>query len=105
MIVNGKTSSGFEYSVDTRRVEDFRYVRILAKLSDQTLPDTEKVMYSIEAIETLLGKEDVDKLCEYIAAANDGYAPSEAVIREALEINGHVAAENNRVKNSQPSLT
>ena len=77
-MTKGKTSTGFEFDIDSRAVKDVRFVRRLAAAQkDGTLwPDV---------IESALGAEQFDRLCDHITDA-DGYQSIENLTIEFSEI-------------------
>ena len=77
-MTKGKTSTGFEFEIDPRSVKDVRFVRRLAAAQkDGTLwPDV---------IESALGAEQFDKLCDHITDA-DGFQSIENLTNEFSEI-------------------
>ena len=77
-MITGKTSTGFQFEIDSRAVKDVRFVRRLAAAQkDGTQwPDL---------IESALGAEQFDRLCEHITDA-DGFQPIENLATEFSEI-------------------
>ena len=82
--VTGKTSSGFEYSVDERIFTDWRYMELFADVLDGTAE--EKAAAVPKWGKFILGKEGLKALLDHVAANNDGFAPTEIMVRELSEI-------------------
>lgn len=94
-IVTGKTESGFEYSVDTRKISDIRTLRKIGSMFDTGLSEPQQVCRALDAYEMILGKEQVEALENHIRLRNDGYCSYEAIEKEVAEI----VKEANQVKN------
>ena len=90
-MVTGKTKTGFEYSIDERIVEDYRYVRALAKLKKGD--NTEKFL-AFDQISTLMLGGKVDDLITHVETLHDGYAPIEAIGAEVTEMMGALTPKN-----------
>lgn len=82
-MVQGKTKTGFEYSIDERIVKDYRYVRALAKLNKG---DNIDKFLAFDQISTLMLGNKVDDLICHVEKLNDGYASIEAIGAEMTEI-------------------
>lgn len=90
-MVQGKTKTGFEYSIDERIVKDYRYVRALAKLNKG---DNIDKFLAFDQISTLMLGNKVEDLITHIENLNDGYAPIEAIGAEVTEIIGALTPKN-----------
>ena len=82
-MVTGKTTTGFEYSIDERIVKDYRYVRALAKLNKG---DSAEKFIAFDQISTLMLGDKVDDLITHVETLHDGYAPIDAIGAEVTEI-------------------
>ena len=81
--MQGETKSGFKYEIDDRVLKDWRFVEAI------TEADKGKGVAQLEGARKmihLMFGEDYDKFMEHLAAQNDGYVPSEAVMAEVKEI-------------------
>lgn len=85
MVVKGKTSTGFSFSVDDRIEKDVRLARVLVKANGDD--DIERLNAIFEFEKLLLGNQ-VEKFEEHVAKKNDGYVPTEVVSNLLLEIFG-----------------
>lgn len=90
-MVQGKTKTGFEYSIDERIVKDYRYVRALAKLKKG---DNIDKFLAFDRISTLMLGNKVEDLITHIENLNDGYAPIDAIGAEITEIIGALTPKN-----------
>lgn len=82
-MVTGKTTTGFEYSIDERIVKDYRYVRALARLNKG---DSAEKFIAFDQISTLMLGDKVDDLITHVETLHDGYAPIDAIGAEVTEI-------------------
>ena len=94
-LIHGTTKSGFEYWIDKRVMNDWRFVTLTGKIA--TGSDIDKIVAVEEALRLLFG-DSYGTLLSFIAEKNDGYVPSEKVVEEFVEIIGST-------KNSDSSLT
>lgn len=85
--IKGKTSSGFAYEIDARRLNNYELVEAISKVEDNPV-------YLVSIVDLLLG-EDAQKLKDYIRD-EDGYVDNNKLFKEIEEImNG-----TNETKNS-----
>lgn len=82
-MVTGKTTTGFEYSIDERIAKDYHYVRALAKLNRG---DSAEKFIAFDQISTLMLGNKVDDLITHVETLHDGYAPIDAIGAEVTEI-------------------
>ncbi len=96
-MIEGKTKSGFEYSLDERALDDYILVEAIGDF-DAAEKKTQQISALKKITDTLLG-DNKNRLMEHIAAQNDGYRPIEKVYAEVYDI----INESEKVKNSQSS--
>lgn len=99
-MVTGRTSSGFEYTIDERRVRSWSMIKKIAKMQD-TKSDIAVYGIAIELIEDLLGEEQEQRLIEHVTRIY-GYDDAEVVSKEFFEIIGSVR-QDKELKNSSSS--
>lgn len=77
-MITGKTTSGFEYSLNERNLNDFRLVRALARLDKNplALPDV---------VELLFGEDQAESLYDHLTQ-DDGSIPTDLLEKEVIEI-------------------
>lgn len=80
----GTTSTGFEFEYDEARLDDMRFVDVLAVVVDSNASTFEKVRGAGVLIEMLLGRELKAALYEHIGKNYDGRVPR-ADLEKALE--------------------
>ena len=94
--MEGKTKSGFKFSLDERIIDDWRLLSAIA-LSESKDP-SDQIRGSHELVTLLLGEKEKD-LLDFIAKRNDGFVPSSQVSKIISEI----ITEVRELKNSQSS--
>ena len=99
-MVNGRTSSGFEYTIDERRVRSWGMIKKIAKMQD-TKSDIAVYGIAIELISDLLGDEQEQRLIDHVTQLY-GYDDAEVVSKEFFEIIGSVRQDQG-LKNSSSS--
>lgn len=99
-MVNGRTSSGFEYTIDERRVRSWSMIKKIAKMQE-TKSDIAVYGIAIELIEDLLGEEQEQRLIDHVTRIH-GYDDAEIVSKEFFEIIGSVKQDQG-LKNSYSS--
>lgn len=82
-IINGTTKSGFEFSIDKRVLNDWRFITLCGKMSKGT--DFERIE-AVEQALRMLFASNYDALIEFIASKNDGFVPSDKLVEEFNEI-------------------
>ena len=97
-MVTGRTSSGFEYTIDERRVRSWSMIKKIAKMQD-TKSDIAVYGIAIELIEDLLGEEQEQRLIEHVTRIY-GYDDAEVVSKEFFEIIGSVRQDKELKKSS-----
>ena len=99
-MVTGRTSTGFEYTIDERRVRSWSMVKKIAKMQG-TKSDIEVYGIAIELINDLLGDDQEQRLIDHVTQLY-GYDDAEVVSKEFFEIIGSVR-NNGELKNSSSS--
>ena len=95
-MVNGKTTSGFEFSYDERLLNDWRIMEAIAYADS---PDNiKKVKGTSDLVDFLLG-DNRESLFEHIKKNNDGFIPANVLQKELFDILAS-AKESSNVKNS-----
>ena len=99
-MVTGKTSTGFEYTIDERRVKSWSMVKKIAQIKDA---NNDIVVYglAIELINDLLGEDQEQRLMDHVTRIY-GYDDAEMVSKEFFEIIGEVRRDKS-TKNSYSS--
>lgn len=80
----GTTSTGFKYEFDESRLDDMRFVDVLATVLDKKASAFDKAAGVSRLITMLIGQEMKDALYEHIGKTNDGRVPQLA-LEKALE--------------------
>lgn len=96
-MINGKTSTGFSFSVDERIGNNFRFVQAFADMKSDDA-DT-RLAAMVELPRIVLGREGAARLQEHVAD-EDGFVPTDRVISEIVNIIQLVGERNSAVKNS-----
>lgn len=95
-MIEGKTKSGFKFSVDERIINDWDLVDAIG-LSESD--DASEVIRGLREIARLVLGNQVDALKKHIAKTNDGFHPSDVMASELAEI----ITITKELKNSQSS--
>ena len=89
----GETKTGFEFCVDERVLNDWKVVKLVAKIQKNESP-----MDSIECIESLgkitLTEKGFERMLKHIEKLNDGFCPIEKVGDEIADIFEQVNSKN-----------
>lgn len=96
-MIKGTTSTGFEYEYDETRLDDMRFVDVLAKVVDPETPQLEKVSGVSRLTDMLLGQELKAALYAHIGSTHDGRVPAaelEAALGEIMGGAGKDAEKN-----------
>ena len=99
-MVNGRTSSGFEFAIDERRVKSWTVVKKVAAMQ-KAQSDVEVYGIAIELIGDLLGEDQEQRLVDHVTQVY-GYDDAEIISKEFFEIIGS-ARNNDEVKNFSSS--
>lgn len=97
MVISGTTRDGFQFQVDDRAVNDFRFVKMSADLS-QKKGTSEQFDILTRISEFILGSS-WDALMEHIASKNDGFVPSKVLFDDVYEIINVLQGKSGDVKN------
>lgn len=98
MMIEGKTASGFEFSVDERVVTDFTFLELLTAMEDRK--DQARQGIAILTVPgRLLGDAGKAALIEH-CRDDDGYVPTARMIEEIRNIIRLCSERNRNVKNS-----
>lgn len=100
-MITGKTSTGYEFRVDERTINDWRFVKAIAK-AESNVP-SDKIVGLNALCEMLLGEEGEEQLMKQLASENDGFVPQEQVYGAVVEIINIVKEQNEKTKNSSSS--
>lgn len=92
MLIKGKTTSGFEFTIDDRVMRDLKFVRAVREWQKNNFAQ-------IDVLERMLGADGEKKLEEHLAD-KDGYVDSHKAAEEMNEIFEIVAAQSDKAKNS-----
>lgn len=80
----GTTSGGFAYEYDETRLDDMRFVDVLAVVLDPDAPPFDKLSGVSRLLTMLLGPEMKKALYDHIGQAHEGRVPR-AELEKALE--------------------
>lgn len=80
----GTTSGGFTYEFDEARLDDMRFVDVLAVVLDPEAPQFDKISGVSRLLTMLLGSEMKKALYDHIGGAHEGRVPR-AELEKALE--------------------
>lgn len=83
-MVEGKTSNGYKFKVDERAITDWSVLEAIADIESGEV--SRVIKGTTNMANALLGEKGVKDLLEHIRRKNDGYAPSEIVQNEIIEI-------------------
>lgn len=95
-MITGKTSSGFEFSVNADLKNDFRLV--MAYAATQSENEGEQAGGLIQLVNVVLGKNGAAALYKHLAQ-EDGTIPTDKVMAELGEIIRAAGQADNEVKN------
>lgn len=101
-MIKGKTSTGFEFSIDEQRLNNMEFIDALAdiqRLEDAEEKDTQEILYlTSNLINLILDKKTKKALYDYVRK-EDGTVPIDAVSREVREIIAYNGEQSEDVKN------
>lgn len=83
-MIKGKTSTGFEYEYDETRLDDMRFVDVLAVVVDPDAPPFDKIAGASKLLTMLLGEDLKKQLYDHIGKDN-GWRVPRAELEQALE--------------------
>ena len=82
--MKGKTKSGFKFDFDERILNDWRFLKAVAKADNNSDPSG-MLAGTVELVSMIFGDKE-DELMKHIASKNDGYVPQDAIKDELLDI-------------------
>lgn len=82
----GTTSGGFVYEYDENRLDDMRFVDVLAVVSDPDASLLDRFSGASKLLEMLLGKGQKTALYEHIGKKYDGRVPRGELEKALFEI-------------------
>ena len=80
-----KTSSGFEYELQAKNLQDMRFLDALVLMEDESLSESERTVNMIRVLRMMLGENQKDALYAHVVKLN-GWASPAAVGRELKDI-------------------
>ena len=83
-MIKGTTSTGFAYEYDETRLDDMRFVDVLAVVVDPEAPPFSKIAGASQLLTMLLGADMKKALYEHIGKNHEGRVPR-ADLQQALE--------------------
>lgn len=83
-MVEGKTSTGFNFKYDERILEDYRLLEVIGQF-DETSSKVGQAKALKDMVDYIFG-EAKEAFFEHIKAQNDGYMPIEKIQSEIIEI-------------------
>ena len=95
-MLTGTTGSGFEYAVNPKLKDDFRFAVAFAKLTGGE--PQEQLTAGAELVRLVLGKEGAERLYRHVAE-EDGTVPTARVMAELGEIVAAAGRKDLEVKN------
>lgn len=85
-----RTSSGFEYELNTKNLQDVRFLDALVEMEDPSTKEEQRVVSMIRVIRMILGTEQKDALYARIEKQY-GWVPPAAVAKELKDIIGNLS--------------
>lgn len=93
-MVKGTTTSGFNFEIDERLAEDYRFLSSILIAEDEKEADITRLKACFDICEFIMGDQK-EAFIEHIKSKNDGYVPFTVVKDEVAEI----IAESKKLKN------
>lgn len=86
--MQGITESGFEYNINDAVLRDWSFVKAMAEIKYLEESDSEEIDFiNISAkLEKILFKDGGKAFEKHIASLNDGFVPTDVLIKELFEI-------------------
>lgn len=81
----GTTSTGFDYEFDESRLDDMRFVDVLAVVVDPEAPEFDKIFGASRLLTMLLGEDMKAALYAHIGKDYEGGRVPRAALEAALE--------------------
>lgn len=94
-MINGTTSTGFRYEFDETRLDDMRFVDVLAVVVDPDAPRFDKISGASKLLTMLLGPEMKQALYQHIGKDHGGRVPRADLEKALAEIMQSKDAEKN----------
>ena len=82
-VIEGKTTSGFEFAVDERILDDWSLVEAIGLADSED--ESEQIRGIKNLVKLVLG-DQVDALKKHIAEKHDGYVPASEMTATIVEI-------------------
>lgn len=79
------TSSGFEYILQAKNLQDMRFLDALVLMEDESLSESERMVNMIRVLRLMLGESQKDALYAHVVKLN-GWASPAAIGRELKDI-------------------
>ena len=95
-MIEGKTKSGFKYSIDERILDDWNLVEAIGNSESD---DASLVIRGMMDLSKLLLGEQANALKKHIADKHDGFVPKDVMLNTMVEI----VQSSREIKNSQSS--
>lgn len=96
-MIDGKTSTGFNFSVDERIGNNFRFVEAFADMKSSD--EDARLAAMVELPRIVLGRDGASRLMAHVAEP-DGFVPTDKMMKEIVNIIQLVGERNASVKNS-----
>ena len=100
-MISGKTTTGFDYTIDERKVRSWSLVKRIAEIQKSDM-DLEIYAGVMDIVDILIGKEQEAKLIQHVTNVY-GYDDAEMVTKEIFEMIGAAKLESTEIKNSSSS--
>ena len=97
MTIKGKTSTGFAFEYDAERLDDMRFVDVIAEIDAPGASSYTRARGASRLINMVLGAELKAALYEHIGSRHDGRVPQadlEAALTEIMAAAGKDAEKN-----------
>lgn len=95
-MITGKTSQGYEFSVDSKTLSDWKFVKAIRRSESKN--QGQRLLGVMDLIIMLLGEDQADELSEKIADKNGGHASIDAMYEVVVEILNICKEENEKIK-------
>ena len=82
--ITGKTQTGYAFEFDDSVLAEWEFVTALAHT--QSGSDTEKMTGTVQAVEMLVGKENMAKFIDHVKTQNSGHAPLDKIVAEFTDM-------------------
>lgn len=82
-MIQGKTKSGFKFSIDERILDDWRVIEAIAL--SESKDASEQVQGARKLVDLILGEEK-QNLFDFLSKKNDGFIPATAMVQSIAEI-------------------